>query len=317
MKTFYLEENYRSTQTILDFAYQIISKNSTHPILNLFTKKKGGEEISFFEAENEEEEAIYLATIINNLKDIYKNEEIAILYRTNAQSRVIEEAFLHYGIPYVLIGGTRFYERKEIKDVLSYLRLLVNPTDKVSVERIIKLGKRRWEDFKKFYEQNKESAESIETNELIEKIFLGTKYLELYDGKDEEDFSRLENIKELRSVALSFPSLTQFLEQVALVESEYFEGEKKGQNQDAVRLMTLHQAKGLEFPVVFITGVEEGILPHGRSVDDENSLEEERRLFYVGVTRAKNKLYITYAKRRFIFGRRNESTKSRFLDDMV
>ena len=317
VKTFYLEENYRSTQTILDFAYQIISKNSTHPILNLFTKKKGGEEISFFEAENEEEEAIYLATIINNLKDIYKNEEIAILYRTNAQSRVIEEAFLHYGIPYVLIGGTRFYERKEIKDVLSYLRLLVNPTDKVSVERIIKLGKRRWEDFKKFYEQNKESAESIETNELIEKIFLGTKYLELYDGKDEEDFSRLENIKELRSVALSFPSLTQFLEQVALVESEYFEGEKKGQNQDAVRLMTLHQAKGLEFPVVFITGVEEGILPHGRSVDDENSLEEERRLFYVGVTRAKNKLYITYAKRRFIFGRRNESTKSRFLDDMV
>ena len=317
VETFYLEENYRSTQKILDFAYGVISKNSTHPILNLFTKKKGGEEISFFEAENEEEEAIYIATIIQNLNNIYKNHEIAILYRTNAQSRVIEEVFLHYGIPYVLIGGTRFYERKEIKDVLSYLRLLINPVDRISVERVIKLGKRRWEDFKKFYEQNKDTASDMETNQLIEKIFSATKYLELYDEKDEDDFSRLENIKELKSVALAFPSLTQFLEQVALVESEYFEGEKKGQSQDAVKLMTLHQAKGLEFPVVFIAGVEEGILPHGRSVDDENSLEEERRLFYVGVTRAKQKLHITYAKRRFIFGRRTEAVKSRFLDDMV
>ena len=251
------------------------------------------------------------------LKDTYQNHEIAVLYRTNAQSRVIEEVFLHYGIPYVLIGGTRFYERKEIKDVLSYLRLMINPTDKVSVERIIKLGKRRWEDFKKVYEENKDKAETMDTDHLIEKILLGTKYLDQYDPKDEEDFSRLENIKELRSVALSFPALTEFLEQVALVESEYFEGEKKGESNDSVRLMTLHQAKGLEFPVVFIAGVEEGILPHGRSVDDENSLEEERRLFYVGVTRAKQKLHITYARRRSIFGRRTEAMKSRFLEDVI
>jgi len=315
VKTFYLEENYRSTQAILDFAYGVISKNSTHPILNLFTKKSGGEEVIIFEAENEEEEAIYLASMIKSLNDKYLYQDFAILYRTNAQSRVIEEVFLHWGIPYILIGGTRFYERREIKDILSYLRLLINPTDKISVERIIRLGKKRWLDFKDYYEKNKENVSNQQTDQVIEKIFQATGYLQLYDEKDEDDYSRLENIKELKSVALAYPSLTEFLEQVALVESEYFKGEKKG-NKDAVKLMTLHQAKGLEFPVVFIAGVEEGILPHGRSVDDENSLEEERRLFYVGVTRAKHKLHITYAKRRFIFGRRNEATKSRFLEDM-
>ena len=193
--------------------------------------------------------------------------------------------------------------------------MLINPTDKISVERIIRLGKKRWLDFKDYYEKNKENVSNQQTDQVIEKIFQATGYLQLYDEKDEDDYSRLENIKELKSVALAYPSLTEFLEQVALVESEYFKGEKKG-NKDAVKLMTLHQAKGLEFPVVFIAGVEEGILPHGRSVDDENSLEEERRLFYVGVTRAKHKLHITYAKRRFIFGRRNEATKSRFLEDM-
>ena len=316
VKTFYLEENYRSTQAILDFAYQVISKNSTHPILNLFTKKSGGEEVIIFEAENEEEEAIYLASMIKSLNDKYPYQDFAILYRTNAQSRVIEEVFLHWGIPYLLIGGTRFYERREIKDILSYLRLLINPVDKISVERIIKLGKKRWLGFKDYYEKNKESISNQQTDQVIEKIFQATGYLQLYDEKDEDDYSRLENIKELKSVALAFPSLTEFLEQVALVESEYFKGEKKG-NKEAVKLMTLHQAKGLEFPVVFIAGVEEGILPHGRSVDDQSSLEEERRLFYVGVTRAKQKLHITYAKRRFIFGRRNETIKSRFLEDII
>lgn len=316
VETFYLEENYRSTQAILDFAYQVISKNSTHPILNLFTKKAGGEEVIIFETENEEEEAIYLASMIKSLSDKYSYKDFAILYRTNAQSRVIEEVFLHWGIPYILIGGTRFYERREIKDILSYLRLLINPVDKISVERIIKLGKKRWLDFKDYYEKNKENVSNQSTDQVIEKIFAATGYLQLYNDKDEDDYSRLENIKELKSVALAFPSLTEFLEQVALVESEYFKGEKKS-NKDAVKLMTLHQAKGLEFPIVFIAGVEEGILPHGRSVDDQNSLEEERRLFYVGVTRAKQKLYITYAKRRFIFGRSNDTVKSRFLEDTI
>ncbi len=316
VETFYLEENYRSTQAILDFAYQVISKNSTHPILNLFTKKSGGEEVIIFETENEEKEAIYLASMIKSLNDKHPYQDFAVLYRTNAQSRVIEEVFLHWGIPYLLIGGTRFYERREIKDILSYLRLLINPVDKISVERIIKLGKKRWLDFRGYYEKNKENILNQQTDQIIEKIFQATGYLQLYDEKDEDDYSRLENIKELKSVALAFPSLTEFLEQVALVESEYFKGEKKG-NKEAVKLMTLHQAKGLEFPVVFIAGVEEGILPHGRSVDDQSSLEEERRLFYVGVTRAKQKLHITYAKKRFIFGRRNEVTKSRFLEDVL
>jgi len=147
----------------------------------------------------------------------------------------------------------------------------------------------------------------------MERIFDATEYLGLYDPDIPEEYARLENIKELKSVALTFPDLVEFLEQVALVESEYFAKEKLGTSGQGVRLMTLHQAKGLEFPFVFITGLEEGILPHSRSVDDLHKLEEERRLFYVGITRAMQKLYITYAKRRFIFGRRNMATKSRFI----
>ncbi|MBI5127623.1 UvrD-helicase domain-containing protein [Candidatus Roizmanbacteria bacterium] len=314
-KVFYLEKNYRSSQTILDYAYQVISKNQTHPILHLFTDKKGGEEVTFYEATNEEDEGIYLATLINDLKGQHRLDEMAILYRTNAQSRAIEEVFLHSGIPYALIGGTRFYERKEIKDVLSYLRLLVNPVDKLSKERIIKLGKGRFEKFKSYYEENKETVINKNTDKVIEEIFQATDYLKIYDPEVEEDYTRLENIKELKSVAIAFPSLPQFLEQVALVESEYFEGEKNSKNKNGVRLMTLHQAKGLEFPVVFVVGVEEGILPHSRSFDDIYSLEEERRLFYVGITRAKERLFITYTRQRFIFGQRNYSMKSRFLEE--
>ena len=148
----------------------------------------------------------------------------------------------------------------------------------------------------------------------MEKIFKETRYLELYNPDNEEDFARLENIKELKSVAMRFPKLTGFLEQVALVESEYFAGEKSSNAKNGIRLMTLHQAKGLEFPVVFIVGVEEGILPHSRSLDDLHALEEERRLFYVGITRAKQRLYITYANKRFIFGRGSFSVKSRFIE---
>ncbi|MBI2641398.1 ATP-binding domain-containing protein, partial [Candidatus Roizmanbacteria bacterium] len=221
---------------------------------------------------------------------------------------------LHFGIPYMLIGGIRFYERKEIKDILSYLRLLINPLDEVSRDRIEKLGKKRWELFKKIQETYSEEKETS-TVDLMEALFKETHYLDLYNRDDPDDYSRLENIKELKSVALNFPDVSQFLEQVALVESEYFEDEKKRKGHDGVRLMTLHQAKGLEFPVVFIVGVEEGILPHSRSIDDLFQLEEERRLFYVGITRAKKKLFITYSARRFIFGRRGESMKSRFLGE--
>lgn len=311
---FHLEQNYRSTQHILDFAYKVISKNETHPILNLHTKNGKGEEIVLYEAENEEEEAVYISNQIRTLNGDFSYADISVLYRTNAQSRALEEAFLHYGIPYVLIGGTRFYERKEIKDVLSYLRVLVNPVDEIALERIKKIGKKRWDNFKIVYNNVKDRVESMHTIEAMDQIFQQTGYLELYSVDDEEDYGRLENIKELKSVAAAFPNIHDFLQQVALVESEYFEGEKKGDKHNRVSLMTLHQAKGLEFSAVFISGVEEGVLPHSRSVDDYFQLEEERRLFYVGVTRAKEKLYITYARRRFLFGRRAESIPSRFLE---
>lgn len=317
-KIFYLEKNYRSTQNILDFAYSVISKNSTHPILHLFTDNKKGEEIVFYQADNEQAEAIYAAEEIirlNNGADIRDPPTFAILYRTNAQSRVLEEVFLHYGIPYILVGGTRFYERREIKDVLAYLKLLINPNESVSLERIKKLGKKRFEKFKKLYEEIKDKLETVSTNEIVEKLFQNVDYLELYDVEDEEDFGRLENIKELKSVALNFPKLIEFLEQVALVESEYFEHEKKTRESRQLVLMTLHQAKGLEFDYVFIVGVEEGLLPHSRSINDQFQLEEERRLFYVGITRAKKVLYITNTRKRFIFGSQGYSTPSRFIAD--
>ena len=312
-KLFYLEQNYRSTQSILDFAYSVISKNQSHPILNLFTENKKGEQINLKELENEEYEAFFIASEIKSFTIPYSS--IAVLYRTNAQSRIIEESFLHYGIPYILVGGTRFYERKDVKDVLSYLRLFINPNDTVSKDRIVKIGKKRWSSFKDFYTKKKSELKKTSTDELMEHIFDATGYLQLYDPDTDEDYARLENIKELKSVAVRFPVLNEFLEQVALVESEYSEGEKKNKSLDGVRMMTLHQAKGLEFPIVFISGVEEGILPHSRSIDDLFQLEEERRLFYVGITRAKEKLYITSARRRFIFGRRNETAKSRFIQE--
>ena len=317
-KTFYLEENYRSTQKILDFAFSVISKNSTHPILHLFTDNKPGEDVVFYQADNEQSEAIYVAEEIIRLisvNNIIEPPNFAVLYRTNAQSRVLEEVFLRYGMPYVLVGGTRFYERKEIKDVLAYLKLLINPNESVSLERIKKLGKNRFEKFKKLYEETKDRLETYSTDEIIEKLFQNVDYLKLYDVEDEEDFSRLENIKELKSVAVSFPKLMDFLEQVALVESEYSQHEKETKDNRRLVLMTLHQAKGLEFDHVFIVGVEEGLLPHSRSIDDQFQLEEERRLFYVGITRAKKALYITNTRKRFIFGSQGYSTPSRFIAD--
>lgn len=314
-KVVHLEENYRSTQNILDFAYDIISKNQTHPVLHLFTSNDKGEEIIQYEAENEEEESRYVATQIEYFTSMkgYEFRDVAVLYRTNAQSRSIEESFLHFGIPYTLIGGVRFYERKEIKDILSYLRLFINPEDEVSLDRVKKIGIRRFKLFKDFHSANKETYTSLTTAELIERIFAATGYLDQYDVDNEEDYARLENIRELKSVAHTYPEVVQFLEQVSLVESEYSEGEKTGRSKDGVRLMTLHQAKGLEFPLVFIVGLEEGILPHSRSIEDTFQLEEERRLFYVGITRAMQRLFLTFARRRFMYGRRMEGMKSRFI----
>ncbi len=315
VRTFKLDTNYRSTAPILEFAYTIISQNTTHPILHLNTKNNKGDEVTFYEAFDEQDEIFY---IINSIQEEITRGDcasFAILYRTNAQSRILEEGLLHAGLSYVLIGGTRFYERREIKDILSYLRLLQNPQDEVSQTRIVKLGKRKFAKLQIFYPELRDAAEHMTTTELMERIFHETGYLAQYNPMEPDDFDRLENIKELKSVAHSFPKLPEFLEQVALVESEYSQHEKESEEKKKISLMTLHQAKGLEFDSVYIVGLEEGLLPHSRSMDDQFQLEEERRLFYVGITRARKQLYITSARRRFIFGRSGPAVKSRFISD--
>lgn len=341
IKVINLEQNYRSTQTILDAAYQVISKNKTHPILKLWTQNGQGEKISLYQVGSELDEAAFIVNQINGLMDKWINREnkpnrlnyrdFAVLYRTNAQSRVLEEAFLHAGIPYILVGGVRFYERKEIKDVLAYLRLLVNPKDAVSKKRAEKLGKARFAKFTKHFKNSNYLTKSS-TLEILDKVLAVAGYLDLYDPEDPEDIARLENIKELRSVATEFPNLVEFLEQIALVESAQ---DKRGvaklvyserqqgtsfaypeNSRGAVTLMTAHAAKGLEFPVVFLVGLEEGIFPHSRSLENEEELEEERRLCYVGMTRAKQKLFLTFCTRRLLFGQRTSNLPSRFLADI-
>lgn len=324
-QTFSLSQNYRSTQKILNAASSIISKNTSHPILELWTENPTGEDITLYEARNEHDEGEFIINRILEQKS--KNaglsySDFAVLYRTNAQSRAIEEVFLHQGISYILIGGTRFYERREIKDVLAYLRLIANPKDTVSYKRLEKLGKGRLNKFLEFAENFKEGKmDTIPTLEILDKILKKTDYLSLYDERDEEDRTRLENIKELRSVAIEFPNLIEFLENVALVEQESMPDHPNpsaggGERKDAVNLMTLHAAKGLEFPVIFMVGMEEGLFPHSRSLMDKNELEEERRLCYVGMTRAKEKLFLTYSRKRLFFGQRTSNIVSRFILDL-
>lgn len=307
-KIFPLSQNYRSTQKILDAATSVISKNTTHPVLKLWTNNQGGDEITIYEARNQHHEAEYIISQILN----FKFSDVAVLYRTNAQSRSIEEVFLHQGVPYILIGGTRFYERKEVKDVIAFLRYMENPKDTVSYKRIEKLGKGRLKKFLEF------KTSAFQTLEIMDQVIKAIDYLSLYDENDEEDRQRLENIKELRSVALEFPNLMNFLENVALVEQEYLPDNpyNNEEQKEAITLMTLHAAKGLEFPVVFMVGMEEGLFPHSRSLMDKNELEEERRLCYVGMTRAKEKLFLTYARRRLFFGQKTSNMVSRFIMEL-
>ena len=359
-KVFNLEQNYRSTQNILDAAHAIISKNKSHPILKLWTDKDGGEKIEVVEVRNEVEEALFIldviaseakqSSLVDNPTRIASSKtprndglpilsNYAILYRTNAQSRSLEEQFLKTGIPYQLIGGISFYNRKEIKDILSYLRLLQNPTDSVSLKRAEKIGKGRLAKIMEISLSLRGASEAsdvaIYTNqdshaptmaglgmttiELLDLILQKTSYLAYLDDSTEEGKMRVENVKELRSVAEEFPDLTQFLEQVALVENGNLPNHKRKTEDNkhgAVTLMTLHAAKGLEFPVVFMIGMEEGLFPHSRSMLDVNELEEERRLCYVGITRAKEKLYLTFTRQRLYFGQRTNNLVSRFLADI-
>lgn len=319
LKTFNLEQNYRSTQKILDAAHAVIRHNTSHPILKLWTKNPEGEKIYLYEARSEHDEAEFILKTIQQFNNsaIQQFSNYAVLYRTNAQSRVFEEVFLHAGVPYILVGGVRFYERKEIRDVLALLRLLANPKDTVSYRRIEKLGKGRLKKFLDF-SQRFNDVNHLTTLEIIDNVLQETDYLELYNPEVEEDLYRLENIKELRSVATEFPSLVNFLENVALVEQEYLPEHpiKNHQKREAVTLMTMHAAKGLEFPVVFMVGMEEGLFPHSRSLMEKEELEEERRLCYVGITRAKQKVYLTYARRRLYFGQRASNMVSRFISDI-
>lgn len=305
---FNLEQNYRSTQVILDAAHSVISKNRSHPILKLWTNQDGGEKIEIFEARSEVEEALF---IISKLEPPLSN--YAILYRTNAQSRALEEQFLKSGIPYKLVGGVSFYERKEIKDILSYLRLLQNPNDSVAKKRAEKIGKGRLAKMMELFEEISRQPDKYTTLDMLDLILARTQYLEYIDDNTEVGKMRVDNVKELRSVAEQFPSLVDFLENVALIEAA--DNPRQKQN-DGVTLMTLHSAKGLEFPTVFIVGMEEGLFPHSRSMLDPAELEEERRLMYVGITRAKGKLFLTFTRSRLYFGQRTNNLVSRFLTDI-
>lgn len=322
---FNLEQNYRSTQTILDSAYAVISSNKSHPILKLWTENQTGQKITLFEARTEIDEANFLAEQIKSLtKDSYNLSDFAVLYRTNAQSRVLEEAFLRYGITYKLIGGVQFYERKEIKDVLAYLRLIFQPNDTISQNRIEKIGKGRAQSFYRYRDSLNldytisDPLTGLPTLQLLNDILSATNYFEYIDDGTETGASKIENVKELRSVAEEFPNLGEFLENVALVQDAYTPTGrlKKTKSTTAVTLMTIHAAKGLEFPVVFVVGMEEGLFPHSRSLMNPGEMEEERRLAYVAITRAMHKLFLTYTRSRLYFGSRSNNLISRFISSI-
>ncbi|MBI3283177.1 UvrD-helicase domain-containing protein [Candidatus Curtissbacteria bacterium] len=310
-KVFNLEQNYRSTSTILSAANEVIAKNTSHPILRLWTKNGGGEKITIYNAQNEIGEANFIVeTVVSSSGQLSK---FAVLYRTNAQSRTVEEAFLHTNIPYKLYGGVSFYARKEIKDVMAYLRLIANPKDRVSKNRVEKLGKGR---LKKFDEMVSNLPPKTPIS-LIDAVLKATDYLLLIDDGTEQGLMRVENVKELKSVAADFENLTTFLESVTLMEGKIAPEKSYEENKpDSVTLMTLHAAKGLEFDNVFIIGMEEGLFPHSRSMLDHEQIEEERRLAYVGMTRAKKKLCLTYATNRLYFGAQSSNLVSRFLVDI-
>lgn len=356
-----LEQNYRSTKIILDAANAVIENNEGRPKKNLWTDKTEGAKIQHFTAQSEHEEAAFIGDTIAKKHDIYgvPYGDMAILYRTNAQSRVLEEALIKRALPYTMVGGTKFYDRKEIKDVLAYLRVLYNPFDDLSLLRIINVPKRsigattvaKLQDYARangtslfmtltqlhlvdsIKGKTKEKLEEFgiliftlvaemedrTVLDILESILDRTGYLaQLEESTDPQDQARAENIGELLSVAKDFqdtnPSGTveDFLEQVALVNDvDSFE-----QEESKVTLMTLHAAKGLEFPIVFLGGLEEGLFPHSRTLMNPEEIEEERRLAYVGITRAEKELYISNATTRTVFGRTSSYLPSRFIDEI-
>ena len=346
-KVIKLEHNYRSTNNILSAANEVIKHNTERKDLKLFSDNGDGVKIKYMRAYDEKHEiALVIDEIKHLLSEGYKNEDIAILYRTNAQSRAIEDVFLAKGIPYKVFGSYYFYNRREIKDLISYLRLIYNPHDEISLRRVINTPKRgigeiaiaaieerakqqnismfealetRKElEFKEIIEDLIKRSESLSLTELIDEVLerSGMKK-ELESSKALEDEIRLENLMEVKSITASFEERTgsanlgDFLEEVSLIADI----SNHTEDGDVVTLMTLHSAKGLEFPVVFLVGMEEGLFPHNMSLM-ENNLEEERRLCYVGITRAKERLYLTNAKRRMLYGKENMNIPSRFISEI-
>jgi DNA helicase-2/ATP-dependent DNA helicase PcrA len=351
-----LEQNYRSTKNILDAAHGVISHNTQRSDKKLWTVAGAGAPIQIMQVNNERAEAETIVRRIQAAKDagFQTYKDFAVLYRTNAQSRAIEEVFIHWGIPYRIVGGVRFYDRKEIKDLVAYLRLIYQPGDMASFERIVNvpargLGAKSLQIFRAWrdgYSYNLlESLEKINQcqgltpkaqaaltdladlinsfrllmdelppSELIESLIRRLDYLDFLQDGTPQGEARAENVKELLSVAAEFgqAGLDSFLEEVSLISDV----DSANFDNDAVMLMTLHAAKGLEFPVVFVTGLEESILPHSRSLYEPAEMEEERRLMYVGMTRAKKELYLLHATGRILYGGRLANPPSRFLADI-
>lgn len=332
-----LEQNYRSTQTILDAAQAVIKNNTQRTDKMLWTEQTGGAPVSVVEVANERAEAEFIVTEVAALhrSEGLKPQDVAILYRTNAQSRVLEEMLLHYNIPYLLVGALRFYDRKEIKDMLAYLRLIQNPTDQVALERIINVPARgigdkavkdlRLQGFEALTASNlkvraffqmidrlRTKAQTMQPAAIIDLVAEETGYKRLLlDGTDEGE-RRWENVEELKSVAGGVQDLALFLEHVALVSDV----DNLDPEAGAITLMTLHAAKGLEFPVIFLVGMEEGIFPHSRSLNDTAEMEEERRLCYVGMTRARQRLYLLHTRMRTLYGSLQANARSRFIDEI-
>lgn len=312
-----LERNYRSKQNILDAATSIISHNTSHPILELWTEQSGGEQIIAYEAESAADEANQIARYIRQLRGEFQYDDMVVLYRTNAQSRAFEEAFIRASIPYRLVGGTKFYERKEVKDVLSYVRYLINRSDLVSYQRILKLGKRAFANFETWIDSDAgKQAVTEPPAVLLRSVLEQTNYLEKYSKHTEENLQRVANVYELVNVAAQFENLTQFLENVALIQNDTFSDVESTEMKNAVTMMSIHAAKGLEFGVVFLVGLEEGLFPHSRSFLDKNEMEEERRLCYVAITRAKERLFLSHARSRYQYGVSTNSLQSRFVADI-
>lgn len=316
-----LEQNYRSQPIILDAASALISHNQSHPTLKLWTKKPRKEKIKLVELKTEKEEALF---IVNTIKSRLKNfkekyQDFAVLYRTNAQSRILEEAFLAAAIPYALYGGIRFYERREIKDCLAFLRQLYNPQDSLAYERIKKLGKKKLKDFLAW--QKKINVRRYSPATLLKKVLKKLDYWSLFSQSEEDIHLRKENVRELFSLAWEYPNLDEFLQKISLVQQENLLSKETGfaknnKNANRVSLLTIHSAKGLEFKNVFLVGLEEGLFPHSRSLENKEELEEERRLAYVAITRTKENLFLTYTRQRLYFGARNYNQVSRFIREI-